>query len=69
MLNADDNKHASQVLQIERDYRVIKSDTSSKGEKKKTKGSRFKCLWVQKAVSATIAFTKEGLVLGEIRHN
>ena len=51
------------------DYRVTKSKTSSKGEKKETKGPCTECLLVQKAASATIAFNKEDLLLGETKHN
>ena len=51
------------------DYRVKKSDTSSKGEKKKIEGSRIECLLVQKEANATIAFDKEDLMLGETKHN
>ena len=68
-LNADVNKHAPQVLQIEMDYRVKKSNTSSKGEKKKTEKQGTECLSVQKAASATIAFDKDDLLLGETKHN
>ena len=68
-LNADVDKHAPQVLQIEMDYRVKKSNTSSKGEKKKTEGSCIQCLSVQKAASAAIAIDKDDLLLGETKHN
>ncbi|MBY3556007.1 retroviral-like aspartic protease, partial [Modestobacter lapidis] len=68
-LNADVDKHAPQVLQIEMDYRVKKSSTSSKEEKKKAEGSCIECLSVQKASSATIAFDKDDLLLGETKHN
>ncbi|KAJ8624407.1 hypothetical protein MRB53_032937 [Persea americana] len=37
-LNLDVDKHAPQVLQIEMDYRVTKSKTCSKGEKKEARG-------------------------------
>ncbi|XXG41999.1 hypothetical protein AAC387_Pa01g2358 [Persea americana] len=68
-LNLDVDKHAPQVLQIEMDYRVTKSKTSSKGEKKEAGGPYTECLSVQKAASATIAFNKEDLLLGEMKHN
>ncbi|XXG88176.1 hypothetical protein AAC387_Pa12g0420 [Persea americana] len=68
-LNLDVDKHALQVLQIEMDYRVTKSKTSSKGEKKETGEPCTECLSVQKAASATIAFNKEDLLLGETKHN
>ncbi|WP_203529739.1 hypothetical protein, partial [Pseudodesulfovibrio sp. JC047] len=68
-LNEDVDRHAPQVLQIEMDYRAKNSETSSKGEKEKIEGSCIQCLSVQKAASATIAFTKEDLLLGETRHN
>ncbi|XXG76866.1 hypothetical protein AAC387_Pa08g1139 [Persea americana] len=68
-LNANVDKHAPQVLQIEMDYRVRKSNTSSKGEKKKTEGSCIQCLSVQKAASATIAFNKEYLLPGVTKQN
>ena len=68
-LNQDVDKHAPQVLQIEMDYRVKNSKNSSKGEKKKTEGSCIECLSVQKIASATIAFSKEDLLLGETKHN
>ncbi|KAJ8644136.1 hypothetical protein MRB53_005884 [Persea americana] len=68
-LNLDVKKHAPQVLQIEMDYRVTKSKTSSKGEKKEAGGPCTECLSVQKAASATIAFNKEDLLLGETKHN
>ncbi|XXG88145.1 hypothetical protein AAC387_Pa12g0394 [Persea americana] len=68
-LNLDVDKHAPQVLQIEMDYRVTKSRTSSKGEKKEAGGPCTECLSVQKAASATIAFNKEDLLLGETKHN
>ncbi|KAJ8624186.1 hypothetical protein MRB53_032716 [Persea americana] len=51
------------------DYRVKKSKTSSKGEKKETKVPCTECLSVQKSASATIAFNKEDLLLGETKHN
>ena len=51
------------------DYRVKKPDISSKGDKKRTEGFCIECLLVQKVASATIAFTKEDLLLGEMRHN
>ena len=69
MLNANVDKHAPQVLQIEMDYRVKKLYASSKGEKKKIEGFSTKCLLVQKPAFATIAFDKEDLLLGETRHN
>ena len=69
MLNVDVDEHAPQVLQIEMDYKVKKSDTSSKGEKKKTEGSCIECLSIQKVASATIAFDKEDLLLGETKYN
>ncbi|KAJ8639913.1 hypothetical protein MRB53_016607 [Persea americana] len=68
-LNLDVDKHAPQVLQIEMNYRVKKSKTSSKGEKKEAGGPCTECLSVQKAASATIAFNKEDLLLGETKHN
>ena len=68
-LNVDVDKHAPQVLQIEMDYRVKKSDTSLKGEKKKTERSCIECLSIQKVASATIAYDKEDLLLGETKHN
>ena len=68
-LNVDVDKHAPQVLQIEMDYRVKKSKTSSKGEKKEAGGPCTECLSVQKASSATIAFNKEDLLLSETKHN
>ncbi|KAJ8620217.1 hypothetical protein MRB53_028746 [Persea americana] len=68
-LNLDVDKHAPQVLQIETDYRVKKSKTSSKGEKKEAGGPCTECLSVQKAGSATFAFNKEDLLLGETKHN
>ncbi|XXG47521.1 hypothetical protein AAC387_Pa02g2156 [Persea americana] len=68
-LNLDVDKHALQVLQIEMDYRVTKSKTISKGEKKEAGGPCTECLSVQKAVSATITFNKEDLLLGETKHN
>ncbi|XXG53350.1 hypothetical protein AAC387_Pa03g1453 [Persea americana] len=67
--NVDVDKHTPQVLQIEMDYRVKKSKTSSKGEKKETKRPCTECLSVQKASSATITFNKEDLLLGETKHN
>ena len=51
------------------DYRVKNSENFSKGEKKKTEGSCIECLSIQKAASATIAFSKEDLLLGETKHN
>ena len=51
------------------DYRVTKSKTSSKEEKKEAGGPCTECLSVQKAVSATIAFNKEDLLLGKTKHN
>ena len=51
------------------DYQVKEPYTSSKGEKKKIKGSCIECLSVQNAVSATNAFTKEHLLLSETKHN
>ena len=68
-LNLDVDKHALQVLQIEMDYRVGKSKTSSKEKKKKTEGPWTECLSVQNAASATIAFNKEDLLLGDTKHN
>ncbi|XXG47440.1 hypothetical protein AAC387_Pa02g2086 [Persea americana] len=68
-LNMDVDKHAPQVLQIEMDYRVKNSKTSSKGEKKEAGGPCTECLSVQKVVSAAIAFNKEDLLLGETKHN
>ncbi|XXG59312.1 hypothetical protein AAC387_Pa04g1418 [Persea americana] len=68
-LNLDVDKHVPQVLQVEMDYRVRKSKTSLKGEKKEAGGPSTECLSVQKAISATIAFKKEDLLLGETKHN
>ncbi|XXG79989.1 hypothetical protein AAC387_Pa09g0950 [Persea americana] len=62
MLNADVDKHAPQVLQIEMDYRVKKSDTSSKEEKKKIERFGIECL----SANATIAFDKEDFLLLEV---
>ncbi|XXG62961.1 hypothetical protein AAC387_Pa05g1244 [Persea americana] len=67
-LNVDVDKHGPQVLQIEMDYRVKKSKTSSKGEKKEAGGPYTECLSVQKAANATIAFNKEDLLLGETKY-
>ena len=50
-------------------YRVTKSKTSLKGEKKEAGGPCTECLSVQKAANATIAFNKEDLLLGETKHN
>ncbi|XXG82708.1 hypothetical protein AAC387_Pa10g0606 [Persea americana] len=68
-LDLDVDKHAPQVLQIEMDYRDKKSKTFSKGEKKEARGPCTECLSVQKTVSATIAFNKEDLLLGETKNN
>ncbi|XXG73026.1 hypothetical protein AAC387_Pa07g2008 [Persea americana] len=68
-LNVDVDKHAPQVLQIEMDYRVKNSKTSSNGENKKARGPCTECLSVQKAASATVAFNKENLLLGKTKHN
>ena len=69
MLNADVDKHAPQVLQIEMNYRVKKSNTYSNEVKKKTERSGIDCLLVQKAANATIAFDNEDFLLGETKHN
>ncbi|XXG53393.1 hypothetical protein AAC387_Pa03g1488 [Persea americana] len=60
-----DNENAG----LKEAFKVTKSKTSSKEEKKEARGPCTECLSVQKAASATIAFNKEDLLLSETKHN